>query len=201
MPELVCKDQQPRHVHGNMGQTSSLPGCIDPEGSSGVQSVLNKGGCREEVDLQRNLLHPNIVRFLGASADVPSLGGSATLAIVMELCRLGALQGLIRDAHRWAYSVIKQPPLPPPPARPGTWLKPCVRARCSESRLIMHDPGWMHQPQAAPWQPRARALDPASTVCSAITLDSLSAVTTQHSVSNTVTLHDAAPFPVHSRRD
>ena len=68
------------------------------------------------MDLQRNLLHPNIVRFLGASADVPSLGGSATLAIVMELCRLGALQGLIRDAHRWAYGVRRH-------ARSGAWLQ------------------------------------------------------------------------------
>ena len=40
------------------------------------------------------------VRFLGACADVPSLGGSATLAIVMELCRRGALHKLIRLARR-----------------------------------------------------------------------------------------------------
>ena len=69
---------------------------------------------REEVDLQRRLsLHPSVVRFLGACYHVPRAppaprgggpapppGSGATLAILMELCRLGNLFRLVALARR-----------------------------------------------------------------------------------------------------
>ena len=45
--------------------------------------------------------HGNAVRFLGACADVPSLGGSATLAIVMELCRWASAALAAALQHCW----------------------------------------------------------------------------------------------------
>ena len=67
---------------------------------------------KQEVDLQNQLsMHPNVVRFCGACADIPPAtrltkadgpGTSVTLAIVMELCRFGNLYKIIEQARRVA---------------------------------------------------------------------------------------------------
>ncbi|KAL0044448.1 hypothetical protein WJX82_007178 [Trebouxia sp. C0006] len=79
---------------------------------------------KDEVDLQRKLsFHPNIVRFIGACCQIPrqliaepteqqqhphlqaietDMCG-VTLAIVMELCRLGSFYKLIEQARRVAH--------------------------------------------------------------------------------------------------
>ena len=130
---------------------------------------------KEEVDLQRRLsLHPSIVRFLGACYDVPKRapptthnrkksstfasasstgGGGVTLAILMELCRLGNLFKLLEYARRVERlpSGVRSGALPPTTpeqarakASPGWRLYHSWTTRLSIAQQVAAALAWMH---------------------------------------------------------
>ncbi len=138
---------------------------------------------KEEVDLQRRLsLHPSIVRFLGACYDVPSSkkkkkttknktmtttskeissfasasstgGGGVTLAILMELCRLGNLFKLLEYARRVerlpeGVRSGALPPTSPEQARaknsPGWRLYHSWTTRLAIAQQVAAALAWMH---------------------------------------------------------
>ena len=128
---------------------------------------------KEEVDLQRRLsLHPSIVRFLGACYDAPSRrrkmekkkgasfasasstgGGGITLAILMELCRLGNLFKLLEYARRverlpTGVRSGALPPTTPEQARakasPGWRLYHSWTTRLSIAQQVAAALAWMH---------------------------------------------------------
>ena len=133
---------------------------------------------KEEVDLQRRLsMHPSIVRFLGACYDVPSsrkkkkkknaaaagalasassaggTGRGVTLAILMELCRLGNLFKLLEYARRVERlpSGVRSGALPPTTpeqarakASPGWRLYHSWTTRLSIAQQVAAALAWMH---------------------------------------------------------